>query len=197
MKSPLKSNNYKFEKFNDRYKLVHLSCFMAQCSFETLGRTDSIWRHGKYLLYLLLTPEPHPRMRQHTRAVHTSRTPAVPDTAVHHPPPKNFEPCAPRHVPVLQNHSRVPSQVSAVACRTSLEATTALLAELVRRLTTVSGWPPHKLHLFGFSQGGTAALHLTRQLGWAHPSHSCSHLLQCGNAQSYIVLRLRTSSSIA
>ena len=47
----------------------------------------------------------------------------------------------------------------------SLEATTKLLVELVLNLTALDGWPPRKLHLFGFSQGGTAALHAMLRLG--------------------------------
>ncbi len=48
----------------------------------------------------------------------------------------------------------------------SLEATVDLLAELVNNLIARDGWQPRRLHVFGFSQGGTAALHLIAQLRW-------------------------------
>ena len=49
--------------------------------------------------------------------------------------------------------------------RRSLEASVDLLAELIGNLTARDGWQPQRLHLFGFSQGGTAALHLITKLG--------------------------------
>lgn len=50
--------------------------------------------------------------------------------------------------------------------RRSLEATIDLLAQLIGDLTARDGWQPRRLHVFGFSQGGTAALHLIAQLRW-------------------------------
>ena len=47
----------------------------------------------------------------------------------------------------------------------SLDATAGLLSELVANLTAHAGWDPRRLHLFGFSQGGTAALHAAAELG--------------------------------
>lgn len=57
-------------------------------------------------------------------------------------------------------------QVGAPRRQRSLEATTKLLVQLVSNLTALDGWPPRKLHLFGFSQGGTAALHAVHMLGY-------------------------------
>jgi predicted esterase len=45
----------------------------------------------------------------------------------------------------------------------SLATTTALLLQLLEQLTGKAGWQARQIHLFGFSQGGTAALQLARQ----------------------------------
>lgn len=41
-----------------------------------------------------------------------------------------------------------------------------LLSELVANLVARDGWQPRRLHLFGFSQGGTAALQAVASRGW-------------------------------
>ena len=48
-----------------------------------------------------------------------------------------------------------------------MEVTTRLLADFIATLTERDGWPARKIHMFGFSQGGTAALHTVQRLGCA------------------------------
>lgn len=45
----------------------------------------------------------------------------------------------------------------------SLQATLGVLALLLQRLQALRGWLRRRIHLFGFSQGGTLALHLALQ----------------------------------
>ena len=45
----------------------------------------------------------------------------------------------------------------------SLATTTALLLQFLEQLTGKAGWQARQIHLFGFSQGGTAVLQLARQ----------------------------------
>lgn len=61
---------------------------------------------------------------------------------------------------------RYPSEQQAAARAASLAATLELMEATLERLSVSGGWPRRRIHLLGFSQGGTVALHLAANSWW-------------------------------